>query len=507
MTRRPRLHILAFMLCCTLATLASPIAALAQQEGTDPAPTGANEVVSDRAVSEAFARGDFQTALRLLEAQNQANPKDPFVTYNLACCRAMLLQEDAAAETLIDAISYGFVDFHHLERDKHLEPLRGNRKYQLVIKGWRELLDARAGAERDAARDALGEGYRADTDDAQRLSFVWAIDPGSFEDARRELGRVSAWASANVFGADGIASPDANRPDPWVMILLPTPRDFARLVGVGGVGGYYDRDHGRLVTQDIGPSLRHEYFHVLHWRQLDRLGQRHPLWVMEGLASLLEDVDEEPDGSYTLAPSWRTNIARRLERANRLTPWKSLFSMPRDGFMGDRSRANYAQARCIFMFLHERGVLKQWYESYLGGFEEDPTGALATERALGVPLKEAEREFRSWLRELPDVAEQARPGEAWLGFEVGPGAGDGLVVLELVAGSGARIVGPERLMRRDVITSIDGRPVRTLDDLHRVLGESKVGQRVELEVRRGSRRLQVALELVARAESAPQTPY
>lgn len=504
MSPRPSAYLIGFLAVLLGGTVAP---SLARQESPDPAPTGAAEPASDRAVSEAFKRNDFKGALRLLESQELQRPKDPFVTYNIACAHAMLRQEDAAAEALIDAISYGFVDFHHVERDKHLAPIRENAKYRLIIRGWRELLDARAGAERQAAKEALGDAYRADADDVNRLSFVWAIDPGSFDDARRELQRVAAWAAQCVLGPEGLAPPDENRPDPWVMILLPTPRDFARLVRVGGVGGYYDRDQRRLVTQDIGPSLRHEFFHVLHWRHIDRLGQRHPLWVMEGLASLLEDVDEAPDGSYRLAPSWRTNIARRLERAHRLTPWKTLFEMPRDGFMGDRARANYAQARCIFMFLHERGVLKQWYAAYVRGFAEDPTGAGAIRQALGLSLAEAESEFRVWLRALPDVAEQARPGEASLGIEVGPGAGDGLVVVEIVAGSRARVIGPERLTRRDVITAIDGRATRTLDDLHRLLGEAKVGQRVVLEIRRGERRLEVEMELVRRSDDPALPPF
>ena len=105
--------------------------------------------------------------------------------------------------------------------------------------------------------------------------------------------------------------------NPVIISSLPTPQDFARLVGAPGIGGYYERDRKRLVSQDIGPSLRHEFFHVLHWRRMDRTGQQHPYWVMEGFATLVEDIEADGSGGISVVPSWRTNIVRRLERAGR----------------------------------------------------------------------------------------------------------------------------------------------------------------------------------------------
>ncbi len=496
------LRLASLLLTIALALLCS--SALARQTGdegrvsggVEPAPTGAEAPASDRAVIEAFDRGDYAAAQRLLELLFNQRPKDPFVAYNLACAHAMQGHEDDAAETLIDAVSFGFVDFHHAQRDPHLDPLRENPKYRLVIRGWRELLDARGKAEREAAREALGRLYTSEADNDARLSFVSAIDPQSFREAQRELRRVADWAEKNVLGAEAMKPANPAQPDSWVLVLMPTPADFLRLAPTAGVGGYYDHDHQRLVTQDIGPSLRHEFFHVLHWRHADRIGQRHPLWIMEGLASLLEDVDDAPDGSYILAPSWRTNIARRLERAGRLTPWSRLFTMPREGFMGDRSRANYAQARSIFMFLLERSALQRWYQAYVSGFDEDPTGARAIESALGAPIAEVERRFRLWLRELPDVGEQAHPGDSGLGVELAAGSGDGVVVGAVIPGARPRSIGAERLRRRDVITAIEGKATRTLDDIFRVLADFKVGARVTLDIRRGDRRLSVQAELI-----------
>src|SRR5690606_4633408 len=86
------------------------------------------------------------------------------------------------------------------------------------------------------------------------------------------------------------------RRDPWVIVFLPMPRDYARWAmgkfgpGWRQVGGSYSDDEKMLVTQDLGGTLRHEFWHVLHWRDQRRRGQLHPIWIMEGLCSLVEDV-------------------------------------------------------------------------------------------------------------------------------------------------------------------------------------------------------------------------
>ncbi len=462
---------------------------------SEPAPTGGRALSNQ--VAEAFEAKEYARALELLQQQARERPKDPFVAYNLACAQAMTGATGSAAETLINAVAFGFSDLFHMARDPHLDPVRAEPSYVALVKGWRKVLDARGEADLNGAREALGKEYGYERDEALRLSYASAMPAGSFHDAKRELARVSAWAEATL--GIGMSEDDA-RPDAWVLIVLPTPRDFAQLIGQPGVGGYYDKDRKRLVAQDIGATLRHEFFHVLHWRQMDRLGQRHPYWIMEGLASLLEDVEEEGEG-YRLAASWRTNIAKRLGASNRLTPWKDLFALERQGFMGSRARANYAQARAVLMFLHERGMLGGWYRAYLETYKEDPTGGAAVERVMQRPREEAEKQFRAWLETLPRAGEMNKPGEAGLGVDLGPGAGDGPMVESIVAASRAKAVGEERLRRLDVITKVNGVATRSLDEFERVLGAFKVGDIVSLDVRRGSRVLVVRMELVPRREA------
>jgi S1-C subfamily serine protease len=100
---------------------------------------------------------------------------------------------------------------------------------------------------------------------------------------------------------------------------------------------------------------------------------------------------------------------------------------------------------------------------------------------------------------VPEVAEIARPGAASLGLALAQGDGAGPVVDELVGSRpiGVGGAGAERLRYRDVVLAIDGRSVRTLDDLFRIMGEFEVGDVVRVRVRRGTVEQEIAVELVA----------
>ncbi|MCB7130456.1 MAG: hypothetical protein J3T61_13065, partial [Candidatus Brocadiales bacterium] len=68
--------------------------------------------------------------MKLAELQ----PGDPIVRYNLACSYCLVGDLDAAIRVLEIAVALGYEDVRHLENDKDLEGLRGDKRY------W-ELLD------------------------------------------------------------------------------------------------------------------------------------------------------------------------------------------------------------------------------------------------------------------------------------------------------------------------------------------------------------------------------
>lgn len=497
----------------------------------EDAPDPSLRVRTLRAQAEAATdSADFAGAAEAWRGIIEINPSDPYAHYNLACVLARSGNTGAAEAALEEAFAKGFIDLFHMQRDPDLESLRATRTYALLIKGWPDLLSARGEADLAALKDRFAPGtppekYQFDSDTALRLHYASAFRPSSFEDARAQVARVNAWAVRELFPPVDPADLK-QRPDPWVSVVLPTPTDFFRLVFADGVGGYYDRDRRRLVTQDIGPGLRHEFFHVLHWRFAERLGQRHPLWVMEGLACMFEDVEMpgEPDsGAFAFKPSWRTNIAKRLARFGGLVPLERFLTLADEKFMSERPRAKYAQARALCMFLDERGKLAPWFRDYCAHFDADPTGREALERTFDLSPARIDTAFRAWAAKLPEVAEQSKPARFGLGVSVKGGSGDGVLVSNVVTGSRLSRGVSNPLRNRDVILAIEGQPVRTLDDYIRILGELqedidittieppkpppgmtmlgsdpplRTGPKLKVQVRRASRELELEVTLI-----------
>jgi len=109
-------------------------------------------------------------------------------------------------------------------------------------------------------------------------------------------------------------------------------------------------------------------------------------------------------------------------------------------------------------------------------------------------MREINRDFRAWLVALPEVGEQRRPGDAWLGVEIKPGRGSGPVVSKSIRDWKRGI--PTPLRSRDIIKAVDGRDVRSIDDLHRILGEYEPGRVVDVHISRGSEESDVRVKLV-----------
>lgn len=439
---------------------------------------------------EAFEAGAFDRARELAEGIIAAEPGDWRTRYNLALILARMGEDDASVEALIDAIQFGYVDLHAMERDPNLARVRTSEKYRRIVDRWGVLLDAVAEARFADTKARLGGAYREAKDASARLLWLSVVDGAGFDEAQREAARVVAWCEAR----DLFEKSDPARPDPWVTVIIPSAEDFAALVPYAMVGGTYSRDEKRLVTRDLGPTLRHEFFHVLHWRDMDRAGQVHPIWVQEGMAALLEDVETEGAGGYALQPSWRTNIAKRLERNGALRPLGVFLAMERDRFVSYRPSANYAHARALMMFVESRGVLGDFYRALRAGYGEDPTGVVALEAAMGMPIEDVDRAFRKWLGNLPEVAERAHPPDAGLGVAIAAGEGEAPTVM----GGAADLRSGSSLRAGDVIVAIEARATVTLDDLYRVLGDYEAGDEVSVTVERGGTRSEVRVVLRSR---------
>lgn len=454
--------------------------------------------------TELFGQGEYAKAEAILLEQLELQPDNFVVHYNLACARSMQGDAAGAMTRLKRAIELGFSDLRHLEKDPTLRAVRTLPEYAKIVEGWDKILEASRDANVGQAKTIFKRGYSDSRDEALRLVYLSAFDEKSVAQVRAEVSRLAAWANREVM--PGALDAQEIAKDAWVVVILPNKGDFTKwaiasfgesaIRTTSAIGGSYQNDQKRLVSMDLGSTLRHEFFHVLHWRDMTRRGQQHAIWIMEGLCSLVEDYDLGNDGSLTPATSWRTNTVKRLASMAKLMPIEDLAKMPQSKFTGARPLANYALARSVFLYLYQEGKLKDWYHVYTtdrdAGYRADATGIKAMEAVFEKSIADINKDFRAWVKALPAVAEEIQRGMASLGIEVETGDGDGLVVT-----GGPRRPGLE-LRPGDVITAIDGKPVREMAELVRVLGGYEPDANVAISYRRGRLHKETTITLVTK---------
>jgi hypothetical protein len=459
---------------------------------------------------EEFAEGNYAAAAGLLERQISLQPENGACWYNLALARSNLGEDGRALEALLSAVERGFSDRERILREPALRGVRDLEGFRRIRDDWERVLADASERVLAQCRAEFGDGLREERDEELRVAFLASADAVLVARAREELHAVRRFAES-VFGP----SPKET-PPPWVVIVLPNRRGFETwAAGTFGenargsfnqVGGTYEHGRKRLVAIDLGATLRHEFFHVVQFRELERQGQQHPIWIMEGLASVVEDMEfpaAGSDGIATPVSSWRTNIAQRMNRAGSLPTLAQLGAMDQVRFSGSRPLGNYAASRAVFMFVASRGLLAEWWRVYTGdaehGLRADETGVKALEHVLGKPAKEIDKDLRAWLKSQTPVAETIGPGMASLGVEVEAGLGEGPVVTRVVPRPrGKAHQSAPGVRPGDLLLSIDAKPTRDLAELVRVLGAYKAGDEVLLEVRRGPVVKEFRVDLVER---------
>lgn len=427
-----------------------------------------------RQITQCFDRGDYSRAAELIETYLQHAPNNPDMLYNLACAKCRLGDDDAAASALLRAFKAGFRDIEHMRHDADLAALREHPTYKTILEQADQIAAQNAKSAVDRWREIYGiEHYRYETDADHRINYATALDDVSDKEMRTMLAREADQLIKTLFD---------DPPSYYVLIAIPTPEDSDKFFGGDdSVGGMYQHDLRRLVSRDIGGSLRHEFFHLMHYGNMERLAQAHPLWIQEGLASLYEDYELQDDGSIKFLSNDRQVVVKARAKAGTLIKWKELFGMSATGFM-DKAQQMYPQARSIFEFVADQGKLQTWYRAYVEHFHEDHSGAKAFEIAFGEPVADVERDWRRWVMLQPAINLQLRVGDAALGIRSRENSSnDGVLITEIVPGSA---VARSRLRRGDVIVGIDGQSTRSLADLRKVIAAHKAGDEVEVRARR-----------------------
>jgi len=448
--------------------------------------------------------GDYEAALPLFEEMARRQPESFVPRYNIASSLAQLGRTDEALNALDRALELGFDELAHLKNDPDLDTLRDSDRFQAIVDGWPERMEALAKTRFDGLIRKFGGGYYTEEDAFLRLRFAVGLPQQSFSMARDELDTVSRWAVAELF--DNLV--EANEASvPWVSVVIPTDSDFQRWArqrhgdaargAARQIAGTYDHDRKELVCKDLGATLRHEVFHALHYRSQSLEGQRHASWIMEGMASLVEDFDTSANGTPSFAPSWRNNLVRKAGAGNRLKTLQQLAETPDHLFTGTSQLLHYGHARTVMLYLVAAGKLGEFYDNYVDTWDRDRTGIQALERTFGTEIDRVELSFRRWLDHLPVAPEQNYPPNTTLGIDVDGERGEGLAVLRLARGSPGRNAG---LRRSDVLVAVNGQGTRDINELYRIIGRYVPGDIVVLSVRRGRQMLELPARLASRRE-------
>jgi PDZ domain len=474
-------------------------------------PKGVGDKVTESA-SQIEARGinamqarEWSRAADIWGVLIQQRPNSFVGHYNLAAALSRLGDLDGSQESLTRAIALGFADKSQLQRDPDLSKLRETEYFRKIMTQWDATIQTRRNIDLARMNELVKhKNMEHRTLEDLRLEVVSAHDPVSTDQAVEELELITNWTMREVFkGLDSTLGAGGGEDTPWVMVGLPERRGFAKWAletfgasvrgSISSVGGAYEHQQRRLVAQDLGATLRHEYVHVLHWRDMSRIGQEHAPWIQEGLASVVEDFDVV-GGRLVPVASWRTNMVKRLQRVRKLPSIETIARMDLKTFTNRKPLARYAQARTILMWLHDQRKLSDFYAEYTKSYSMDPSGLLALERVLGIEIDEINKRYRVWVADLDEVAETGSDLDATLGISVENGTGDGVVITELTPEARRR----SGLRLGSVITGINGRPARDLHELIRQLGRYKAGDTVQVRWRRGTIHGENAVELVGR---------
>jgi hypothetical protein len=438
------------------------------------AQNSARQSADTREIFRAFDQQEYSRAIRLIEGYLKRNPGDAQMLYNLACAHCLLGDHDASAAALLRAFRAGFRDIDHLRSDPDLAALRDHPTYKTILEEADKAAKTASKSAVDRWREKYGDkDYRYEYDSDHRINFATALDEISHREMREMLERQADQMINSLF---------EDPPTYDILIAIPTPRDSNEFFGGNqSIGGMYQHSSRRLVSRDIGGSLRHEFVHAMHFAHMERLRQQHPLWIQEGIAALYEDYELDKDGQIKFLPNDRQIIVKARAKAGRLTKWKDLMAMSADSFM-DKAQQMYPQARSIFEYLAHEKKLETWYREYVRTFREDRTGAKAFEIACGKPIAEIERDWRRWVAAQPEIDLLIRADDAALGIRSREnGSNDGVVIQEVIAGSAAAEGG---LQKGDIIVAIDDQSTRSLMDLRKIIAVKDVGDIVEVRGRR-----------------------
>ena len=432
----------------------------------------------------------YEDSIRKYALVLKEDPEDSTALYNVACACSLMGKKDKAVAFLEKSVYAGFLDFDHIQRDSDLDPIRGEPGYKALVSRREELSASARRLHEEKLMRRYGARYSFVKDEAYGILLVTNVGE---EDASNLLSVMREYSQAlwKEFFRD--------KPAHTITVLVPRSWDDYQKEFSGSrlAAGFYN--HGsRTLTVNLATGLgtmTHEWTHALHHADMDGLKQSHPIWIVEGFATLMESSRISEEGKAIGLNNGRLRELQSAlkDRPERYLPWNKLMAQDTDAF---RNMATigmaYAVTRYVFLYMQEKGVLGSFYSAYRERYAEDPTGKKFVEEVLGKKIAEIEAEWKAWVLGLRFGFQIPRP-PVRLGVElVMTGETGGVKIAAVSAGSCAEKAG---VRPGDVILFIDGEEINGASALTLSLMRRKPGDRVVLKIRRGEADIEVEVIL------------
>ncbi len=411
----------------------------------------------------------FADAESKLRAALERVPDKATWIYNLACAQSMQGKIDGALDSLEKATDFGFTDFTHLEHDPGLSPLRETERYKKLIARKDAIRHHAAELALEQLKAQFGSKYLYEADEDHKLIFAAYTDQATLDALKQLLLDQAASQWEALF---------SHKPDEFIRIVIPTDGDFRKLVTQRGVAGIYLDESRTLIARRMGQIMVHEFTHALHAADQRAVGQMHPVWLREGIASMYE-AGEFEQRRLTPKDNYRLSYVQQAARHGALLPLEKLVRLTPEQFTANANLA-YGESSSLLLYLYEKDLLRAFYDRFKAEYSEDQTGKIALQKTTGMTLPELQKAWTEWM--LPRTSPPLQPGfgSAILGVRF-DSENDGLKISLLIPNGPAMMSG---LKIGDVIVGIDGRDVRDYPSLLSILSNHSPNDLISVKYRR-----------------------
>jgi hypothetical protein len=396
--------------------------------------------------------------------------------FNLACILTARGQVDGAMDSLDRACECGFTDFTLLEADPDLKLLHDLPRYKQLLARKDEIRHKAAERAVEELKQQFGKDYLYEVDEDQKLIFATNTDQATLDALKTWLVAQAKSQEAELF---------THKSDEFIRIVVPSLTDYHKLMRVRGVLGIYEDESRTLLAERLGQVMTHEFTHALHAADQRALGQEHPIWLREGLASMYEAGDFV-DGKLIPADNYRLAYVQSAARRNALVSLDKLLLLNSNDFIRSPNLA-YGESSSLLLYLYEQKLLRKFYDEYKENYVNDTTGKLALEDVTGLTLADLQKVWTAWLLQRKSPSLLAGPGGPYLGIHFGD-AIDGLKVAMVVPNCPAAKSG---IKPGDVIVGLNAREVRDYTSFAPLLAEHKAGDSITLKLRRDGKYIEV----------------